>query len=276
VIDDDLVLRVERLRDSLEDFKGELRKKYRKKSGKVGATAVRTKAAQLAERWLVEVAARDDVRIALTDEVLADLNIEFQRLLTYSERTSSREKYDQALAAILKDFRANVVVALKQNRGATESSITLEPLISTVRSINTAFVGQSFAEDDAHVNELVKRFLQAFGLTVVTGEKPEAERISSKVRARIETADLFVGVFTQRDKLVDGSEWATSAWIIDEKAYALAKNKRLILIKEQGVKSVGGLQGDYEYLEFRRDALDDLLVRLLETLTSLLGSSGIT
>lgn len=266
MIDDALVLRVERLRDSLEEFKKELRKSYRKKDSRVGAIAFRTRAAQLAEQWLVEIAHRDDVRVAINDEVLANLNIEFQRILTHSERITVRQKYDAAIATILRDFRATVIVALKQGRGAI---LDAPPAATEVEiPVTTAFVGLSFAEEDAEVNELIKRFIRAFGLAVTTGEKPKADKVSTKVRERIETAQIFVGIFTRRDKLAKGSEWATSAWIIDEKAYALAKNKRLVLLKEHGVKSVGGLQGDYEYLEFRRDQIADLLIRLLDTLKS--------
>jgi len=272
MIDDDLVLRVERLRDTLEEFKSKLRKRYQKRSGKVSATVVKKEAAQLAERWLAEVAAREDVRIAITDEVLADLNVAFQRLLTYSEGSNSREKYDAALSTILKDFRANVIVALKQHRGV---AVALPPNgESNRRPPVSAFVGQSFAEADTRVNEAVRRFLKAYGLAVTTGEKPSAQTVSSKVKTRIEDADMFVGIFTRRDKLANKEEWATSAWVIDEKAYALAKGKRLILLKEAGVNSVGGLQGDYEYLEFQRGELEDLLVRLLETLRGLGGQAA--
>jgi hypothetical protein len=267
MIDDDLVLRVERLRDSVEDFKGKLRKRYKKKTGQVSATVVQTEAAQLAERWLVEVAGREDVKVAITDEVLADLNVAFQRLLTYSERQNSREKYDAVLKTILWDFRANVIVVLKRNRGVEFAP----PVIGQSDSAPpaSAFVGQSFAEADIRVNEPVRRFLEAFGLSVTTGEKPSAQTVSSKVKARIEEADIFVGIFTRRDKLAGKEEWSASAWVIDEKAYALAKGKRLVLLKEAGVSSVGGLQGDYEYLEFERGNLEDLLVRLLETLRGL-------
>jgi hypothetical protein len=57
--------------------------------------------------------------------------------------------------------------------------------------------------------------------------------------------------------------------VIDEKAYALAKGKRLILLRESGVQSIGGIQGDYEYIEFVRTNLVDLLIKLLQTLRSL-------
>ena len=186
--------------------------------------------------------------------------------MTYSERSTPRLKYDAAISTILRDFRSTVVVALKQSRGTSTEASTLSSEFE--HSISIVFVGQSFAEKDAEVNEPIKRFIRAYGLTVTTGEKPEADSVSAKVRDRIEAAQLFVGVFTRRDKLAGRAGWAASPWVVDEKAYALAKNKRLILIKEEGVKSVGGLQGDYEYLEFRRDELADLLIRLLETLKS--------
>jgi hypothetical protein len=267
VIDDELVLRVERLRDELHEFESELRKAYTRKEKIVAAVAVRTAAAQLAERWLVEVAGRADIGVAITDEVLADLNVEFQRLLTYSDRpTYHRRDYDAAIRAILRDFRASVIVPLKQNRGTTATAVPKPP---TPGPITTAFVGQSFADEDVEVNEPIKKFIEVFGFKVLTGEKPKADTISAKVKERIEEAQLFVGVFTRREKIARRPEWTASSWVIDEKAYALAKNRRLVLLKEFGVKNVGGLQGDYEYLEFRRDQLADLLIRLFETLKTL-------
>jgi len=60
------------------------------------------------------------------------------------------------------------------------------------------------------------------------------------------------------------SSSTTSRWVVDEKAYAFAKEKKLVLIKEFGVQSIGGLQGDYEYLEFKRDEPTELLIKLVE------------
>jgi hypothetical protein len=268
MIDDELVLRVERLRDGLDALNSDIRRRYPRKTSRVGAADIRTVAAQLAERWLVDVAIREDVKFVLRGETLADLNVEFQRLLTYAERANLRGKYDAALSQILRNFRVNVIVVLKRNRGPSQTPPT--PAVSARPSPPTsAFIGQSFADVDKRINESVKRFLVAYGIVVTTGEKPSAQTVSSKVKARIESADLFVGIFTRRDKLVGKNEWSPSAWVIDEKAYALARNKRLVLLKEIGVNSVGGLQGDYEYIEFCREELEDLLVRLMETLNSL-------
>jgi len=92
------------------------------------------------------------------------------------------------------------------------------------------------------------------------------DRISSKIKTRIEGQYLFVGVFTRRDKIQNKEEWTTSAWVIDEKAYAAGRGKKLILVKEEGVGSIGGIQGDYEYVEFSRGQLEKISLSLTEFL----------
>lgn len=54
-----------------------------------------------------------------------------------------------------------------------------------------------------------------------------------------------------------------------KKAYALAKGKKLILVRESGIQSIGGIHGDYEYIEFVREDLVDLVIKLLQTFRSL-------
>jgi hypothetical protein len=224
-------------------------------------------AAKLAERWLVEVAGRPDIAQAIGGAEIADRSVHFQRLLTYSERSTLRKKYDQSLNSILKDFRASIVVRMKASRNDQHVQDVLEPQQAHgifIPQAQIAFVGQSFAESDQVINNVIQRFLRALNLEVLTGEKPRAASVSKKVRDRIERSEIFVGVFTKRDKIEGKSEWTTSSWVIDEKAYALARGKKLILLKEQGVNSIGGLQGDYEYLEFDRVNLSELLIPLLE------------
>jgi hypothetical protein len=267
MIDDQLVLRVERLRDSVEALRDDLRARYKTPQRPVVSQDVRENAARLGERWLVEVGGREDVRVVVGDDQIADLSVEFQRLITYSEASTIRRRYDVSLKAILRDFRTRVVIPLKQSRGAATKprARAVPPVIAKLSEATKAFVGQSFAAKDERVNRTVQRFLEAMGVEVTTGEQPVAGSVSAKVRARIESADVFVGVFTRRERISGRKEWSTSAWVVDEKAYALAKDKKLVLIKEQGVQSIGGLQGDYEYLEFERGELQDLVLALLHT-----------
>jgi len=95
VIDDALVLRIERLRDEVESFRSEIKRRYKSNGRPVAASDLRDLAARLGERWVVEIASREDVRQALGDEVVADLGIEFQRLITYSEQSSQRIRYEK-------------------------------------------------------------------------------------------------------------------------------------------------------------------------------------
>ncbi len=271
MIDDTVVLRIERIRDDAESLKSEMRARYSSGSRPVRDTEIRERATKVAERWLVEIGSREDIGSALSGTVLADRNVQFQRLLTYAERTTQRLKYDQALTAILKNFRAEVIVPLKARRhvGAAETETVHAPA-GGVRTVapKVAFVGQSFADADKTLNETVARALTALGLSVLTGEKPKAEQVARKVKDRIDKADLFVGIFSRRDKLEGRNEWAPSPWVVDEKAYALARQKKLLLLREAGVSSIGGLQGDYEYISFDRDLLADLVIKLIEALTS--------
>ena len=266
LIDDQLVLRIERLRDEVESLKKDLRTVAKDRA--VQSTSLRERAASAAERWLVEVAGVPNVVSAIGEELVAERSVYFQRLLTFAERYTLRRKYDQSINAILKDFRRLVIVPLKSRRNSQTSNVSdLTIAASTLgvkRNSDTVFIGQSFSSSDKEINDIIQRFFVALGLTVLTGEKPKSGSVSKKVKERIDKAGLFVGIFTKRDKLEGKQKWTTSSWVIDEKAYAVAKNKKLFIIRESGVDSIGGLQGDYEYLEFDRDAMADLLVRLLE------------
>jgi len=127
-----------------------------------------------------------------------------------------------------------------------------------------AFVGHSFAEKDMPIVNTVIDCLRALGIRVETGQKPRASRISEKVKHLIDGQHIFVGIFTCRDKLEGKKLWTTSSWVLDEKAYALGKNRKLILLKETGVDSIGGIQGDYEFIEFSRDNLHNAIVGLIQ------------
>lgn len=276
MIDDQVVVTIERLRDELIELRKSLRGKYGAAKRQVTADDLRARAARCAETWMVDLAAREDVRDRISSDYLADLNVQFQRLLTSSEHASQRRRYDAAIKAILKRFTLDVVIPLKQARGQASATPTTpasgshprEPMRAETGSepefVPTAFVGHSFLPGDKPVAECVVQGLSALGISVASGEKPKADRISEKVKKLIDGHHVFVGVFTRRDKIARKREWTTSPWVVDEKAYAVGKNKRLVLIKEEGVGSIGGIQGDYEFIEFSRERLELLLVKVVQ------------
>lgn len=263
MIDDDVVVAVERLQDDLEDLRTALRNQYSANS-QVKSPELRTRAARVAEAWMVGLGTRDDIRACTQSDYLADLNIQFQRLLTASEHATLRRKYDECIRTVLSRYAIDLIIPLKQARGRTPlarpsaTAALVDPLLKT------AFVGHSFAPADKVVADCVVQTLTAIGISAVTGERPKADRISEKVKRLLDDQSLFVGVFTRRDKIARKHEWTTTTWVVDEKAYAVGKGKTLLLLKEEGVGSIGGIHGDYEFIEFSRTRLEELPITILQ------------
>ena len=262
MVEEQTILASERLRDELLEFRRSLSTRYRPATRQVTADDHRKQAARLAEKWLVEIALDQGLAVAIGPATLADLNVHFQRVLTFAEHATTRSRYETEFRAILEDYTVNVVLPLKQTRGRlvqTPPSITHDRTV-----VHSAFVGQSFMPTDKKVNQCVFSTLEALGVKVITGEQPKADSISEKVKRLIEEQSIFVGLFTRRDKIARKPEWTTSAWVIDEKAYAVGRQKPLILLKERGVGSIGGIQGDYEYIEFSSEGLEGLALKLIQ------------
>jgi tetratricopeptide (TPR) repeat protein len=133
----------------------------------------------------------------------------------------------------------------------------------------TAFVGHSFSEKDVEVVSFFKEILAEMSVKCLSGEKAEAKSISDKVKERIQRAELFIGIFTQAEKIEGKDEWSTSSWVIEEKAYAQTLGKKLILIKENGISQIGGMQGDYEYVSFNRNELHKAAIKLMQMIWSI-------
>jgi hypothetical protein len=273
MIDDQVILTIERLRDSLVELRTDLRGRYGKSDRQVSSDSLRKAAAGIAEAWMIDIAPRPELSRIIPSDYLADLNVHFQRLLTLSEHASRCSRYEAEIKSILNDFTVKFIIPLKQHRVQVRNDNENIPVqaagtLGVSRRDEefqpTAFVGMSFAPTDKVVNDCVLQTLKLIGITIITGERPKAERISDKVKNAIDNQYIFVGIFTRRDKVARKNEWTTSSWVIDEKAYAVGKGKKLILLKEKGVGSIGGIQGDYEYIEFSRERLEDLTLSLLK------------
>lgn len=270
--DAQLIVTTKRLGSDLLDLKKALRKSYPQPLRQVTSPALKKRSSALAESWLTDISQRNELAKSVCSQYLADLTVHFQRLLLCAEHATLRRRYDEEINAIRKDYTSKLVIPLMQGgdidgvRAAGNASVrTHRPNNGESESFRaTAFVGHSFMPDDLQVADSFIRVLEAVGITVATGEKPQADKISEKVKRRIEKQHIFVGIFTRRDKLAGKRAWNTSAWVIDEKAYALGKNRKLILLKEEGVESIGGIQGDYEFIEFSRDRIQDAVLRLLQ------------
>lgn len=139
-----------------------------------------------------------------------------------------------------------------------------------------AFVGHSFDDKDTEVVRKIKDFIESLGIKCETGERPQYSGIDEKIKNRIMNNDIFVGIFTCDKKILldnsqfnKGSFYTTSNWVIQESGFALAKNKKLIFLVEQGIYKFPYLQGYQEYILFNRKSLDQAFTRLNYMINSL-------
>lgn len=271
--DEQLIVVAKRLLTDIRDFRTLLHRTYRSGSKQVTSADLRQTASVLVETWIRDLSQRPEIAACVAENHLGDLNVHFQRILLFTEKATLRSRYDKEIAGILKNYTANLVLPLMQSGPKTPLPVTSGSPSNVSQSTTgqiaaegfraTAFIGHSFSANDEPLVNAVTAVLEAIGIKVFTGKKPKADQISEKVKGLIDGQHMFVGVFTRRDRLAGKQEWSTSTWIIDEKAYA-SRSKKLILLKEAGVESIGGIQGDYEYIEFSRDKFELAIISLLQ------------
>ncbi|WBB53992.1 hypothetical protein [Verrucosispora sp. WMMD573] len=136
---------------------------------------------------------------------------------------------------------------------------------SAARSV---FLSYRFTEENGYVRGL-SGLLEDRGFTVVTGRRADGY-VGSAVLNRIRDCEYFVSLMTRARRFAgDEEKYATSAWLIEEKGAALAFRKYLVLLVEEGVDDIGGLQGDWQLHMFTpttftaaaRDAVAQLVDR---------------
>ncbi len=61
-------------------------------------------------------------------------------------------------------------------------------------------------------------------------------------------------------------KWKTSDWILQEIGFASAKEMKIMLLVEEGLRNVGGIQGDLECISFKRSDPEKSFNKILEML----------
>jgi len=132
-----------------------------------------------------------------------------------------------------------------------------------------AFIGHSFDDKDAIIVNKIIDHIESLDIECETGEKPQHGSVSEKIKKRIISNDIFVGIFTCDNKILiengrlrKKDSYTTSNWVIQESGFAIAENKKLIFLVEEGIYRFPGLQGDQEYIPFSRDLLETAFTKI--------------
>ncbi|MBI4849938.1 MAG: hypothetical protein HY808_15415 [Nitrospirae bacterium] len=156
-----------------------------------------------------------------------------------------------------------------------------------------AFVGHSFTDND---KDVVREFLDFFdrvqrmglGFTWDHAEPAAPKILSEKVLRLMEDKNLFIAICTAKEQVIDPKNlkeswlnktilkakkdafnWKTSDWIIQEIGVAVGKKMEKIILLEEGLRKPGGLQGDLEYILFKRNEPSKSFNKIIEMLTAL-------
>jgi hypothetical protein len=131
----------------------------------------------------------------------------------------------------------------------------------------SVFLSYRFAEKE--YVEGLRQLLEQEGFVTVTGLSANTY-ISQAVLQRIKDSEFFLCLMT-RDKAKADGTFTTSPWLLEEKGAALALGKRIVLMVEEGVDDVGGLQGDWQRIHFGPKGF---LTAALEAVAQLKSYSG--
>jgi tetratricopeptide (TPR) repeat protein len=161
----------------------------------------------------------------------------------------------------------------------------------------SAFVGHSFLEVDEVVVSRIHTMLNSIStlmpeFTWDHAQSAEPKVLSQKVKEKMQGKNLFIGICTAKENAILSEDlklsffrWIqkdilickrsklqskTSDWIIQEIGMAVGRDMQLVLLIEEGVRMPGGLQGDLEYIAFRRDQPERCYEKLAEMLRSLI------
>lgn len=161
-----------------------------------------------------------------------------------------------------------------------------------------AFIAHSFAKaDEIVVNAFLKYFdtFKEMGLEWTHAEPARSNSVAEKVKSEIRGADIFIGIFS-RKHLLDNEyarslnpndksnfwsflrrckkkAWVSSGWTLQESGYGISQNAKLILLVEDDIVDIGGLQGDFEAIIFNRNNPSACFQKLNEILTNLLADA---
>lgn len=157
-----------------------------------------------------------------------------------------------------------------------------------------AFVGHSFDDSDKEIvrvfNDYFTTLSKSAGLNFFWDHAEEAQTmaISKKVKEKITGKNLFIGIFTKKERVIkdyllvkgwllntnklmsdeSNYEWKTSDWVLQELGYCLGKDMSAIILLEKGVRPISGLQADHEYIEFDRSNPTLSFEKLLQQISS--------
>lgn len=136
------------------------------------------------------------------------------------------------------------------------------------KKIIIPFVSMSFSEKDSDINKYFTGILDALQIDFETGERYSKESIPEKVKNRIKSCDLLIGILVKRYETING-RFKTPEWLIKEIGIAQGAGKDVIVLVERGVTDIAGLKSEKEIIYFERGNSKEIQTATLKFLEAL-------
>jgi len=113
------------------------------------------------------------------------------------------------------------------------------------------FLAHRFAEDD--LVETLKATIQKHKYFWAEAKRNDLGKISTDVLAKIKKCGFFIAIMTKQHEL-QGGNFTTNSWLIEEKGAALALGQRPLVMAEEGIERhyLGFLQNEDQMIYFNR------------------------
>jgi hypothetical protein len=127
------------------------------------------------------------------------------------------------------------------------------------------FLAHKFAEDELVLT--LKKTIERHKYPWVEGKKNDLGRISADILAKIKNCGFFIAILTKQHEL-QGGNFTTNSWVIEEKGAALAFGQRPFVMVEEGIERhyVGFVQNDDQIINFNTADFsvkaEDLITRI--------------
>jgi len=131
------------------------------------------------------------------------------------------------------------------------------------------FLSKSFARRDRDLNAYFEGILRAVGVDVETADGYSDEPVAVKVERLLRACDFLVGIYVIRYEDNDTDQTLTSQWVMRETYTVHGQGKAFIVLVEDGVDQLGGLDHDRELIFFKRDdmhSIQDATIKFLQAL----------
>ncbi len=140
-----------------------------------------------------------------------------------------------------------------------QKALSLRPL---QRVIDSTFVAHGFDDNGKKYAGEVRVFFESLRIKVETGEYFEPGSVPEKVKARIDSSDMFIAIVTPQDN---------HTWITQETLYADAKGKQPFVLVDRQVPYKPGMLGDSEYIPFTAGCISETFVKIIQGMNKLSG-----